>query len=109
VTQYLIRYRRSTGELLHFEDLGLDRAAAMDRRSEEERAHKDDLDIEVVLLSASSREALLRTHARYFKSVPELAAALASALPAIRGTADRPLSKQKDGTDQQRGSDQREP
>ena len=106
MTQYLIRYRRSTGDLLQFEDLGSDRAAAMDRRCEQERAHKDDLDVEVVLLTALSREALVRTHARYFKSVPELAAALASALPAIPGAADHPISKRKLGTDQQRGSNQ---
>jgi len=66
-------------------------------------------DVEVVLLTASSREALVRTHARYFKSVPELAAALASALPAIPEAAARPISKHKVGTDQQRGSNQREP
>jgi hypothetical protein len=83
VNQYLVRYRRSTGDLLQFEDLGSDRTAAMSRRIEEEKVHKDDPDIEVVLLTASSREALIRTHARYFKSVPELAAALAAALPAI--------------------------
>ena len=83
MNQYLVRYRRSTGDLLQFEDLGSDRTAAMSRRIEEEKVHRDDPDIEVVLLTASSREALIRTHARYFKSVPELAAALAAALPAI--------------------------
>jgi hypothetical protein len=55
----------------------------MGRRVKEEMAHKDEPDIEVILLTASSPEALLRTHARYFKSVPELAAALAAALPTI--------------------------
>ena len=81
--QFLVRYRRSTGDLLHFEELGSDRGAAMKRRLEEERSYKDDSDIEVVLLTASSREALVRTHARYFKSVSELAAALGAALPEI--------------------------
>jgi hypothetical protein len=85
VTQYLLRYRRSTGDLLLFEDLGPDRGAAMHRRFEEERAHKDDPDVEVVLLTAASPEALMRTHARYFKSVPELAAALVAILPTIPG------------------------
>lgn len=83
MNQYLVRYRRSTGDLLQFEDVGSDRTAAMSLRIEEEKVYKDDPDIEVVLLTASSREALIRTHARYFKSVPELAAALAAALPAI--------------------------
>ena len=102
MTQYLIRYRRSTGDLLQFEDLGPDRAAAMDRRFEEERAHKGDRDIEVVLLTASSREALIRTHARYFKSVPELAAALAAALPAVPGVGAPPIAKTKVGGIHQR-------
>jgi hypothetical protein len=81
--QFLVRYRRSTGDLLQFEELGSDRDAAMKRRLEEEKSYKDDSDVEVVLLTASSREALLRTHARYFKSVSELAAALGAALPEI--------------------------
>jgi len=76
----------------------------MERRSEEERAHKDDSDVEVVLLTASSREALIRTHARYFKSVPELAAALAAALPAIPRDASRPISKDNVGIDQRKRS-----
>jgi hypothetical protein len=95
MTQYFVRYRRSTGELLEFEDLGSDRTAAMERRFEEERAYKDDSDIEVVVLTASSREDLLRTHARYFRSVPELAAALTAALPSMQAAAARPHSKEK--------------
>ena len=38
-----------------------------------EIAHKADPNIEVVLLEADSRETLLRTHARYFKTVAEIA------------------------------------
>jgi hypothetical protein len=81
--QYLVRYRRSTGDLLEFEDVGTDRAGAMNRRFAAEEAHKDDPDVEVVILTASSRDALMGTHARYFKTVHELAAALAAALPEI--------------------------
>jgi len=103
VTQYLVRYRRSTGDLLQFEDLGSDRAAAMGRRLEEERVHKDDPDIEVVLLTASSREALIRTHARYFKSVPELAAALVASLPAIPEAGALRISKARVGIHQRKG------
>jgi hypothetical protein len=95
VTQFLVQYRRSTGDLLHFEDLGSDRAAAMTRRLEVEMSHRDDPDIEVVLLTASSREALIRTHARYFKDVPELAAALVEALPDISEDATRHDGKAK--------------
>lgn len=79
--QYLVRYRRSTGDLIEFEDLGTDRAVAMKKRFAAEQAYKGDPDIEVVILTASSREALMGTHARYFKTVHELAAALAAALP----------------------------
>ena len=100
--QYLVRYRRSTGDLLQFEDLGPDRAVAMGRRFKEERAHKDDPDIEVILLTASSREALIRTHARFFKSVPELAAALAAALPAITGLGEPRSPKVKVGSDRRK-------
>lgn len=102
MTQFLLRYRRSTGDLLQFEDLGPDRAAAMDRRLEEEKAHKDDSDVEVVLLSASSREALIRTHARYFKSVSELAAGLAAALPTIPGAVAPRISNDKVSIDEQK-------
>jgi hypothetical protein len=98
MTQYFVRYRRSTGDLLEFQDLGSDRTAAMKRRLEEERAYKDDSDMEVVVLTASSREELLRTHARYFKSVPELAAAITAALPIKQGVATRPLLKEKGRT-----------
>jgi len=83
VSHYLVRYRRSTGDLLQCKDLGSDRARALGQRFEDERVHKDDPDIEVVLLTASSLEALLRTHARYFKTVSQLAIELAGALPDI--------------------------
>lgn len=93
--QCLIRYRRSTGVLLEIQDLGSDRTAAMERRFEEEHEYKDDSDIEVVVLTASSREELIRTHARYFKSVPELAAALSAALPSVDGAEARGGFKEK--------------
>jgi len=95
VIQYLIKYRRSTRELLQCENLGSDRALAMNRRLNEERAHKDNPDIEIVLLTASSHEALIQTHARYFKSVPELAAALAAAVPGFPGPGETRLTKVK--------------
>ena len=79
--QFLLVYRRSTGDLLEFEDLGTEAARAFPRRSEAERQRKDDPDVEVILLGAASKEALLRTHSRYFKSIGELAADLVDALP----------------------------
>ena len=46
---------------------------AVNERLAEEIAHKADPNIEVVLLEADSRETLLSTHARYFKTVAEIA------------------------------------
>ena len=38
-----------------------------------ERAHLNDPDFEVVLLASESEQALLKTHARYFKNAASLA------------------------------------
>jgi hypothetical protein len=72
VTNFLLVYRRSTGERLEFEDLGPDPAEALERRASRERLYKGNPDIEVVVLSATDREALMQTHSRYFKSVGQL-------------------------------------
>jgi hypothetical protein len=73
MTHFLLVYRRSTGDLLEFKDLGPDRADALERRFGRERLNKDDSDIEVVVLSTADRQALMQTHSRYFKNVGELA------------------------------------
>src|SRR5207237_7711399 len=52
----------------------------MKKRFEVERREIKDSDVEVVLLSASSREALKRTHSRYFKTGEQLTADMAEAL-----------------------------
>lgn len=103
MTQFLVRYRRSTGDLLQCEDLGPDRVVATTLRIEAEKAHMDDSDVEVVLLSASSREALLKTHARYFKSVSELATGLDAALPVIPAATAPRRPTEKVGTDGRKG------
>ena len=78
--QFLLVYRRSSG-LVSIEDLGaLDPSAAMRKRFEVERREIGDSDVEVVLLSAPSREALKRTHSRYFKTGEELTADMAEVL-----------------------------
>lgn len=64
--QFLLVYRRSTGELVDWKDLGEDRSSAIKLRAERERLEKDDPDLEVVVLSAADRDAVMRTHARYF-------------------------------------------
>jgi hypothetical protein len=77
---FLLVYRRSTGELARLDDLGLDRSSALKRRFEIELQDRSDPDLEVVLLSAPSLDALRRTHGRYFRSPEELAAELGAAL-----------------------------
>ena len=81
MSHYLVVYRRSTGRLQEIQDLGSDRKAALKRRFERERQESSDPDIEVVLLSASSRDALKRTHGRYFKDVRQLATDVEAVLP----------------------------
>lgn len=78
---YLLVYERSTGRLKECLDLGTDSVAALAERFDRERRESSDPDVEVVLLSAQSRDELMRTHARYFKSVGELAADLETLLP----------------------------
>lgn len=79
--QFLVVYRRSTGQLVTLEDLGsMEPYDAMRKRFEIERREIKDSDVEVVLLSALSREALKHTHSRYFKTGGELTAAMADAL-----------------------------
>lgn len=78
--QFLVVYRRSTGQLLGLEDLGTDMAAALVKRFAAERERQAEPDVEVVLLSATSREALTRTHARYFRDPHTLATDLSTAL-----------------------------
>jgi hypothetical protein len=75
MSYFLLVYDRSTGvlhELTEFRDE--DRSAARRARLDQELRQRDHADVEVVLLGARSKEDLLKTHARYFRSVPELIA-----------------------------------
>lgn len=78
MSYFLLRYRRSTAELLELRDLGKDRAKAVAERFAMEKALRTDPDVEVVILNAESRNALLHTHARYFKTISQLAKELSS-------------------------------
>lgn len=69
---FLLVYDRPRGQIVHeriFEDV----KEALAERFRMERQHRSDRDLEVVVLSADSREALQRTHARYFRTLSELA------------------------------------
>ena len=72
---YLLVYHQPTGRLeLEEEYSDVARSAALDRRFELERTYRTSPEFEVVLLGARSKSDLIQTHARYFKSVQELAA-----------------------------------
>lgn len=73
---FLLVYDRRSGLVGPVKEFpGSAAAEALERRFEMERVYRDQPDIEVVVLSARSTQDLLRTHARYFKSVQELATA----------------------------------
>jgi hypothetical protein len=71
---FLIEYDRSRGQLVTFESFG----DSGRKRAEEARLQLElDLNLkgtdnEVVLLEASTEEALRRTHRRYFETLTEL-------------------------------------
>ena len=72
---FLLVYHQPTGRLdLEEEYSDAARFAALDRRFELERTYRTQPEFEVVLLGARSKDDLMQTHARYFKSVRELAA-----------------------------------
>jgi hypothetical protein len=69
---FLVVYNRRTGENTVREfPPGSGREAAR-QRFIEERAHRGDPDIEVVVLGSGSREELEKTHSRYFRSAREM-------------------------------------
>ena len=73
---FVLIYDQLAGRLLDVENYGPEgAAAALARRFELDRQYAAKPKVEVVLLSAESEEALRQTHARYFKSVNELAQA----------------------------------
>jgi hypothetical protein len=71
---FLVVYNRRTGEnsLREFAE-GCGREAIRERFAQE-RLHRNDPDIEVVVLGSNSRDELLRTHSRYFRSAGEILA-----------------------------------
>lgn len=69
---FLVVYNRRTGanSLQEFPE-GSGREAIRQRFAQE-RLHRSDPDIEVVVLGSNSREELLNTHSRYFRSAEEI-------------------------------------
>jgi hypothetical protein len=68
MSHYLIVYSRSQGKLLHFTEYASERSGdlSLADRFAYEAEHGIDPDVEVVVLGASSVDALKRTHGRYF-------------------------------------------
>lgn len=72
--RYLLIYDRRAGEIIrHRRYYGARTALAA--RFEAEREFHQEPDVEIVVLSADSWDALQQTHSRYFKPVQELAGA----------------------------------
>ena len=71
---FLIEYNRSKGKIVTFRDFDdSQRREAEDLRlGIELDLNRKGIDHEVVLLEAASRDALLRTHGRYFKDLDDL-------------------------------------
>jgi hypothetical protein len=86
---FLIEYDRPRGsivQLREFDDAS--RAVAEDARLELELdLNRQGVEHEVVLLDAPSKEALQRTHSRYFESVAELMSGSPQVQAWIMGTA----------------------
>ncbi len=78
---YLMVYDRSAGRIVELKEFDEDeRTEALRERFLRELREVHNPDIEVVVLGAASRNGLLHTHSRYFKTLQELAELAPSAL-----------------------------
>jgi hypothetical protein len=80
---FVVAYDKSAQRLIAFEQLpSSQRTAADKRRSELEVANQGRVgDVEVVVLEAPSKKALLSTHSRYFRSAEELVRLMQAGTP----------------------------
>jgi hypothetical protein len=69
---FLVVYNRRTGENTVREFPPGQGREAIRARFEAERQNRGNSDIEVVVLGSQSREELLKTHSRYFRSAREM-------------------------------------
>ena len=67
--QFLLVYNAATQELLEANDLGPDTGAAIAAYAACEEAHRDNRDIQVVLIGSDSIETIQQTHGHYFGTV----------------------------------------
>jgi hypothetical protein len=74
VKSFLLVYDRHAGTLLECQEFtGAERERALQERFDRERRYRTDPNIEVVVVTAASREVLEHTHGRYFKTIEQLA------------------------------------
>ncbi len=74
VKSFLLVYDRRAGKLLLDREFGVsERDEALRQRFELEHRYRTDPNIEVVVLTAASRQVIEHTHGRYFKTIEELA------------------------------------
>jgi hypothetical protein len=71
VSHFLLVYDQKASRLLELREFASTRDAHRERRARE-LANLRDRNVEVVVLTADSEEALRRTHGRYFSSAGEL-------------------------------------
>lgn len=77
---FLLVYDRAAGKLLEEQQFS-QRVEALQARFATEKLHRAESEnVEVVVVSAASRDDLLRTHARYFLTVEELVRKTATAV-----------------------------
>ncbi len=69
---FLVIYNRRTGKSSVQEFPAGSGRQAVRERFAQERLHRGDPDVEIVVLSSSSREELMQTHSRYFRSAEEI-------------------------------------
>jgi hypothetical protein len=79
VKHYLVVFNRRSGSIVRFSEFS-QANDALTARFDAETEFADDADIEVVVLGAASKDALLRTHARYFHGACEMAGSALSKL-----------------------------
>lgn len=81
---FLIEYDRPAGKTVTMREFADAQAeeAARARLARELELHRDGIEHEVVLLEAKSREALMLTHDRYFRTFRELIEAAAAEIAA---------------------------
>lgn len=71
---FLLVYDRLAGKLLDDREFSAsERDEALRQRFELEHRYRTDPNIEVVVITAASREVLEHTHGRYFKTIEQLA------------------------------------